>query len=272
MAALAVPHLPNLDIGMIDRQVGAGGKAQPEQAAGAVERRLHHVVEDEVRLHLGLVEIVSSLPDLLGVVAPIPHFDRLVQPLGAGGGLQSGALLACLVLGRRPHLPQQMLDRRVGLGHRIIEPVGGEVRVAEEPCLLGAQRHDLADQGRVVGRPRMGSARGPRLVRGAAQIAAGRKGQKRLDRRAREADDVSPAEAALFGRVRRGGANKIGQAVEIGRVEHQPPFALVVQHVLAEQGVQRRQPLGERRHARLLVGAEQRAVAHKAQMVAFEKT
>ena len=47
----------------------------------------------------------------------------------------------------------------------------------------------------------------------AAQIAAGRKGQKRLDRRAREADDVLPAEAALFGRVapRRCKQNRAGR-------------------------------------------------------------
>ena len=105
----------------------------------------------------------------------------------------------------------------------------------------------------------------------AAQIAARGERQKRLDRRARQGDDPPPVKTALGGRLRRGGADKIGQAVEIGRIEHELPFALVMQHVLAEQGVQCREPFGDRGHARLLFGAEQRAVAHEAQMIAFEK-
>ena len=76
MGAGLVAHLPDPDIGMVDRQVRAGGKGQAEQTPGGVERRRDHVVEDEVGLHLGLVEIVSGAADLLGVVAPVPWLDR----------------------------------------------------------------------------------------------------------------------------------------------------------------------------------------------------
>ena len=54
-------------------------------------------------------------------------------------------------------------------------------------------------------------------------------------------------------------------------VEHQPPFALVMQDVLAEQRVQACQPLVDRRHPRLFLGPEQRAGAGEAQMMAFDR-
>ena len=116
----------------------------------------------------------------------------------------------------------------------------------------------------------MGAARGPRFVRGAAQIAARREGQERLDRGAGEGDDVPARKLALCGGLRCGSAGKTGKAVEIGLVEHQPPFALVMQDVLAKEGVQCRQALADRGHARLLVGAEPRPGPYEAQMMAFE--
>ena len=108
------------------------------------------------------------------------------------------------------------------------------------------------DQRPVVVRARMRAARRPGLVGGAAQVAARREGQKRLDRGARQGDHVFAGETALGRRGGSGGAGEFGQPVEIGFVEHEPPFVLVVQDVLAEQRVQRREPLGDRRHARLL--------------------
>jgi len=73
MDAGTVANLPDTDIRMIDRQVVALGEGNAEQAPGSVERGLNHIVEDEVRLYFGLVEVVFGLPDLLGVVAPIPR-------------------------------------------------------------------------------------------------------------------------------------------------------------------------------------------------------
>ena len=55
-----------------------------------------------------------------------------------------------------------------------------------------------------------------------------------------------PGHAALGGGGARGGAHEIGQAGEIGlAVEHQRVGLLVGQHVLAERGAERRQPLGD---------------------------
>ena len=75
-----VADLPDPYIRMIDSNVTALGEGDAEQPTGGVECCLHHIVEDEVWLHLSLVEIVLGLPDFLGIVAPVPGFDRLVQP------------------------------------------------------------------------------------------------------------------------------------------------------------------------------------------------
>ncbi len=117
----------------------------------------------------------------------------------------------------------------------------------------------------------MRAARRPRLVGGLAQLAPGREHQERLDRGARQGDDVLPVEPAFARRRRRRGAGEIGQPVELVRGEHQPPLVLVMQHVLAEQRVQARQPLGDRRHARLPLRGEPRAAAHEAQMMALQQ-
>src|SRR5215471_6788431 len=83
MAAGTVADLPDAHIRMIDRQVAVLGESDAKQAPGGVESGSHHIVEDEVRFYFGLVEVVLGLPDLLGIVAPIPRLDRLVQSFGA---------------------------------------------------------------------------------------------------------------------------------------------------------------------------------------------
>jgi hypothetical protein len=57
---------------VIGLEVGPRRKAQAKQAAGAVEGRLDHLLEDEIGLHLGLAEIVSGAADAFGPVAPVP--------------------------------------------------------------------------------------------------------------------------------------------------------------------------------------------------------
>ena len=272
MGALPVAHFPHAHIGVVGRQVRAGGEGEAEQPPRGVERRLDHVVEREIGLHLGLVEIVAGAADLLGVVAPVPRLDRFVEPLGAGHLLERRALGARLLLGRLPHLQQQALDRGGGLGHRIVEPVGGEIVVAEKPGLLGAQRHDLANERRVVGRARMGPARGPGLVCRAAQIAARGEGQKRLDRGARQGHDIPtpaaraprrpapPAARAKPGSPSRSASSSTSRHSRSSCSTFWPNKVCNV----ASRSL-------ERRHAGLLLGAEQRAGAHQAQMVALEQ-
>ncbi len=76
--AIPVAHLPHPYIRVITREVGPRRKAQAEEAAGGVEGRFDHVVEDEIGLHLCLVEIVLGAADAFGPVAPVPGLDRLV--------------------------------------------------------------------------------------------------------------------------------------------------------------------------------------------------
>src|SRR5664279_5317018 len=69
-SAGAVLDLPDPHIRVPDRDILALGKADAEQAGGAVERGLDHVVERKIRLDGGVVEIGSDLPQLFGVITP----------------------------------------------------------------------------------------------------------------------------------------------------------------------------------------------------------
>ena len=80
IADLVDPH-----VGVIDRQIRPFEEIQAEEAPRGVEGRLDHVVEDEIRLQFGFVEIVLGLSHLLGIIAPVPRLDRLVHPLVRGG-------------------------------------------------------------------------------------------------------------------------------------------------------------------------------------------
>src|SRR6266478_3926638 len=84
MIASAVTHLPCPHIGVVDGYIGALDEAQAEQATGCIERRLHHVVEDEVRLHLGLVEVVFRLggPFRHSSASPMARSPRSVRRPG----------------------------------------------------------------------------------------------------------------------------------------------------------------------------------------------
>ena len=76
LAAVAAAHLPDAHVGMPDRDVGALREAQPEQALGGVEGGFDHPLEIEVWLDRRLVDVAASLPQLLGVVAPVPGRQR----------------------------------------------------------------------------------------------------------------------------------------------------------------------------------------------------
>jgi hypothetical protein len=110
----------------------------------------------------------------------------------------------------------------------------------------------------------------PGDVRGAAEVAAAGEGQERLDRGARESDDVA-WQAALRGGLAGAVTGEVGQSVEVGLGEGKVPGLLVVQHVLAEPCVQRGQALGDFGHARLLGGAEPGAGADETKVAAFEQ-
>ena len=104
----------------------------PNSRVAAVEGRLDHVVEREIGLDRGVVEIGAALPQLLGVVAPVPRREREIAALLRDQRLQGVAV------GQRPRprrLPdplQQAAHRLRRLGHGILQPVGGEGRIAQQ--------------------------------------------------------------------------------------------------------------------------------------------
>src|SRR5205085_9603001 len=62
VAALGILDLPDPDVRMPDRDILALGKSDAEQAPGAVEGGLDHVVEREIGFYGGVVEIGAALP------------------------------------------------------------------------------------------------------------------------------------------------------------------------------------------------------------------
>ena len=255
---------------MIERQAPALGEADAEEPPRGIEGRPHEIVEDEIRLHLRLVESVARAPRLLGVVTPIPGLDRTVEALGLRQGLQLGRFGGGLALGRLPDLEQQALDRGRVLRHGIVERIGGVIAISQKPRLLGAQRHDLGDQRPIVMRAGLRAAPRPGVEHHAAEIAPRREGQERLDRGAGERNRIA-ADTALARRLGGGGADEIRQALEITFAERQMPRLLVVQHVLDKERLQRGKPLDDRRQAHLRLRPEQRALAHEIEVMALEQ-
>ena len=72
-----VGDLEDADVGMEHRHL-AGDLGEPDVVAplGRPQRGRHHVVQLEIRLQLGLIEVVFRLPDLLGVEEIVPGLDR----------------------------------------------------------------------------------------------------------------------------------------------------------------------------------------------------
>jgi len=88
---------------MPDRDIGALGESDAEQAGGAVEGGLDHVVEHQIGLDRGVVEIGAALPELLGVVAPVPGRE------GEIAALLGDQTLQFVAIGERP-LPRRLPD------------------------------------------------------------------------------------------------------------------------------------------------------------------
>src|SRR5829696_792810 len=101
VAAVRAAHLPGPHIGMPDRHLDRM-KRQPEQLLRAIERRLDHAVELEVRLDLGLLEVAAPGAKLLGVVAPVPWRDLEIAALLRDQLLQGVAVGERGLARRRP--------------------------------------------------------------------------------------------------------------------------------------------------------------------------
>src|SRR5215217_9679152 len=111
MAAVA-GHLPDAHVEMVARRVADLGEVEPEEPPGGVEGRLDDALELEVRLDLGLVEVVLAAAQLLGVVAPVPRRELEIPALLPQQLLQGVALAPGTRHRRRPDIAQK-LERRL---------------------------------------------------------------------------------------------------------------------------------------------------------------
>ena len=201
---------------MPDRNVPPLGEGNAEQAGGAVEGGLDHVIERQIRLDRGVVEIGAALPELLGVVAPVPRGEREIAALLRDQRLQ------LVAVGQRPgpgRLPDPLQEAAHGfrrLGHGILQPIGGIGRKAEQLGAFLAQREDLDDDGGVVVVVAIVAAGGEGLEHLLPQVAPGRALQERLDGRARQGQKRLSGHAALLGGRLGGGNEAVGKPGAIG--------------------------------------------------------
>ena len=267
--AAFVLHGPGARVLVVKRHVG-GCEGQTEQAARGFERRLDHLVQLEVRLDLGLVEIELGLAAAFGVIAPVVRRQREVAALVGNDLLHGVALGERLGAGAGPDVFKQFPRGTWRLRHLVGEPVVGEGVVAQQMRALGAQGYHLSNNGAVVGLAAVLAALDPRVEDLLAQIAARGELQERLNRGTRQREGVLARVAALFRRSSRAGAGEVGQAVEIGFVQDQRVGPLVGQHVLAELGPERREPLVDGGELVLCGLLQCRARAHEAAVVAIE--
>ncbi len=252
-----VRHLEGAHVRVVARQVVALGEGEAEQAAGRVEGGLDHAVELQVGLDLSFVEVVLGLAHLLGVVAPVPGLDVDVLAFGTGELAEKIALAVGALGGGGPDLVEQRADGVRRLGHGVVEAEGREGSEAEQAGALGAELDGLGGDGAVVVVVAVLAAAAPGFEGGLAQVAAGGELEERLDRRARQRDDVLAREAQVVGGLCGGLADELGQAGEIGlAVEDEAVGLLLGEHVLGELGADGGEALVDGGDAFLGLGAE----------------
>ena len=172
LVAAGAAHLPDPDVGMPHRQLGAHGKAQAEQTLRGIERGLDHAVEVEIGLDRGLVEIAAPLPQFFGVIAPVPWRQLEVAAVFLHQFLHGVAVGERARARRLPHGFEEVARGFRRLRHRVLEPVMGEVGVAQKPRPLGAQLDRLGDDCLVVGCSAIVAARDEGAEDFFAQVAA----------------------------------------------------------------------------------------------------
>ena len=120
------------------------------------------------------------------------------------------------------------------LGHRVLQPIGGEGRIAQQLGALLAQAQDLDNGGVVVVGVVVVAARGKGLENLLAQVAPAGAFQERLNEGPRQRHDRLAGHAALLG----GGPGRrdksLRQAVAIGLAKLHEPFLLVAEQMMAE--------------------------------------
>ena len=200
---------------MPDRHIGARRELQAEQALCRIEGRLDHAVETEVGLDRRFFDVATPLAQLFRVVAPVPGRKFEIAAFLLHQRLQCVAIGFRAGARRRPHCVEQMTDRVRRFRHGVVEPVMGEVVIAEQAATLGAQLHHLGNNRLVVGCAAIVAAADEGAKDLFAQIAALRELQEWFDAGARQRDNAAVETALLRFRLHRF-AHEIGQAGKLG--------------------------------------------------------
>ena len=264
--ALLVGDLPDLHVRVIhgDRAFLDRREGEAEQLLRHVEHAVAQVVELHVRRDLGLVEVVLVLADFFRVKAVVPRLDLDARAFLVGDGLHVRDFLVDPRRRRRPHGRHERHGAIRVLGHRVLEPPVRVRLVAEELRPLAAQCEDLRDRRVVVRRAAAVAAvheHAPDLF---TQRAVSGVREERLDARARVQHRPLALLAARLGGERHRFADRRRQAREVGLcAEQHHLLALVLEHVLSERRVERREFLVDLGEALLLVRVELRAGAHE---------
>ena len=161
--------LERADIRLVHRQILALGERDPvELVRGEEHAVVEHAVELEVRLYLGVIELVLRRAHLLRIEVPVPRLElerRGVARLRARVDLLLDLCSFLLRLRRRRgrEVAEDLVDR-LGRARRLFDQrVGREVRIAEQ---LSLGRAELED---------------PHLDLGVVRIAATRTTDRRLE-------------------------------------------------------------------------------------------
>ena len=233
---------------------------------------LKDAVEREIGPHLGLVDVVVRLPDLLGVELPVRRREREASLFRVDELLHARGLAARLRRRRRDHVGQELQRILRRLRHPVGQDVGGVRRETEEVRPLRAQlREPLHDRLRVV-RPAVVAPGLRNFEDPLSQGAVRERGEDGLLRRVLEVEDPLALEPALLRPSR--GRREIprAQSGELCLVRDDDGRGLRVgEQELREPRREPRLLLVQGAELRLVAGAELGAGAHEAQVVPVEE-
>ena len=243
-----------------------------EPTFGSPQGRGNHVVQLEVRLQLGLVEVILLLTDLLGAVQVVPGLNHRTRVLSIGNDLHLGNFLAYARNGRRPDtLEKGMSGRRIG-GHRVRHTPMSMARVTEQLRAPGAKPDNCHDRGlRIAGVPIVATALELLPDRFAQRSARG-EGQNGVHHRARVHDRPPASEPPFIGSRPGSGYKRQRKAGKIGFGVEKGPCVLVCKHFRAEFGEARCERLIDLRKLSLFLGVQSRAAPDSALVHASHET
>ena len=172
----------------------------------------------------------------------------------------------------RPDLVQQLVDGVGRPGHLVGHHIVGIRRIAQQMGLFRAQADEVVDQLFVVVLVAVVAAVEIRLVNLLAQFAFLGVGQKRDQAGFVQREDILALLARRFGLLAGLIADVGGNAVQVGRFEHQRIVAVLSEDVLPELHRSQRQFAVDGFQTGFLLGVEQRPGAHEIAVGLLQQT